>query len=293
MKGSPVRVRASALPDLQGFLLPTAEARSALRVRIGYVAPRVQRVAHAYLVLGGNALAPGGLVEEVGVTTASSSASGPPVVRSRRRSRLRRGGARRTSGAGRTGAPASKLERLQAGRRSAPTRASPSATRDRWTVAYAHPDGRITVSHLHGHGHATLPVEYVKNHVRLGYAATAHGHQTDTARRGTTHRADRRGREGPPPGGARRERAEDQGPVRPPVPRTAGPNDRARCQDRAAWARTLRTARRSVRRSVDARAARIADSARLLRSRQPTRSRWLLRPERHHGDTPSSILRAW
>jgi hypothetical protein len=155
------------------------------------------------------------------------------------------------------------------------------------------PRRQITVSHLHGHGHATLPVEYVKNHVRLGYAATAHGHQTDTARRGTTHRADRRGREGPPPGGARRERAEDQGPVRPPVPRTAGPDDRARCQDRASWARTLRTARRSVRRSVDARAARIADSARLLRSRQPTRSRWLLRPERHHGDTPSSILRAW
>ncbi len=59
-------------------------------------------------------------------------------------------------------------------------RGEPVRNRDRWTVAGAHRDGSLTVSHLHGHGNATLPAEYVRNHVRLGYAATAHGHQADT-----------------------------------------------------------------------------------------------------------------
>jgi conjugative relaxase-like TrwC/TraI family protein len=59
-------------------------------------------------------------------------------------------------------------------------RGEPIRNRDRWTVAGVHPDGSLTVSHLHGHGHATLPAEYVRTHVRLGYAATAHGHQADT-----------------------------------------------------------------------------------------------------------------
>ncbi len=59
-------------------------------------------------------------------------------------------------------------------------RGDPVRNRDRWTVAGVHRDGSLRVSHIHGHGHVTIPAEYVKNHVRLGYAATAHGHQGDT-----------------------------------------------------------------------------------------------------------------
>ncbi|MGH9214735.1 MAG: ATP-dependent DNA helicase, partial [Acidimicrobiales bacterium] len=52
--------------------------------------------------------------------------------------------------------------------------------RDRWSVVAVHRDGSITVSHLYGHGTTTLPAEHAQRHVRLGYAATAHGHQGDT-----------------------------------------------------------------------------------------------------------------
>ena len=41
-------------------------------------------------------------------------------------------------------------------------------------------DGSITVSHQGGHGDVTLPADYVRDHVRLGYAATEHGWQSDT-----------------------------------------------------------------------------------------------------------------
>jgi hypothetical protein len=57
-------------------------------------------------------------------------------------------------------------------------------------------DGSLTVSHLNGHGTATIGAEYTREHVRLGYAATAHGHQGDTVDTGvaivteaTTHRS--------------------------------------------------------------------------------------------------------
>ena len=67
--------------------------------------------------------------------------------------------------------------------------------RDRWTVTATHPDGALTVSQLGGHGTVTLPADYVAEHVRLGYAATEHGHQGDTVDVGialvsaaTTHR---------------------------------------------------------------------------------------------------------
>jgi conjugative relaxase-like TrwC/TraI family protein len=59
-------------------------------------------------------------------------------------------------------------------------RGEPVRNRDRWTVTAVHRDGRLTVSHAGGHGTATLPAEYTASHVRLGYAATAHGHQGDT-----------------------------------------------------------------------------------------------------------------
>lgn len=56
----------------------------------------------------------------------------------------------------------------------------PVRNRDHWNVIDIHLDGRLTVSHLNGHGHATLSANYARHHVRLGYAATAHGHQGDT-----------------------------------------------------------------------------------------------------------------
>jgi conjugative relaxase-like TrwC/TraI family protein len=59
-------------------------------------------------------------------------------------------------------------------------RGEPVRNRDRWTVVDVGRGGSITVSHLHGHGQVTLPADYARAHVRLGYAATAHGHQGDT-----------------------------------------------------------------------------------------------------------------
>jgi conjugative relaxase-like TrwC/TraI family protein len=66
--------------------------------------------------------------------------------------------------------------------------------RDPWTVAATHPDGALTITGPTG-GVVTLPADYVAEHVRLGYAATEHGHQGDTVDVGialtsiaTTHR---------------------------------------------------------------------------------------------------------
>jgi conjugative relaxase-like TrwC/TraI family protein len=56
----------------------------------------------------------------------------------------------------------------------------PVRNRDRWTVDAVCGDGSLTVSHHAGHGEVTLPADYVRRHVRLGYAATEHGHQGDT-----------------------------------------------------------------------------------------------------------------
>lgn len=56
----------------------------------------------------------------------------------------------------------------------------PVRNRDTWTVAAVGADGSLTVTHTRRHGTVTLPVDYVREHVRLGYAATEHGHQGDT-----------------------------------------------------------------------------------------------------------------
>ena len=56
----------------------------------------------------------------------------------------------------------------------------PVRNRELWTVTDTHPDGELTVTHLSGHGTVTLPAEYARHHVRLGYAATEHGNQSDT-----------------------------------------------------------------------------------------------------------------
>jgi hypothetical protein len=57
----------------------------------------------------------------------------------------------------------------------------PVRNRERWQVDAVHADGALTVTRHRGHGTVTLPADYVAAHVRLGYAATAHGHQGDTA----------------------------------------------------------------------------------------------------------------
>jgi hypothetical protein len=60
------------------------------------------------------------------------------------------------------------------------TTGEPVRNRDRWTVQAVHPDGSLTLSHLTGHGTLVLPADYTREHVRLGYAATEHGNQSDT-----------------------------------------------------------------------------------------------------------------
>ena len=57
---------------------------------------------------------------------------------------------------------------------------SRSATVTCGTSSPTHRDGSLTVSHRAGHGVVTLPADYAREHVRLGYAATEHGNQADT-----------------------------------------------------------------------------------------------------------------
>jgi conjugative relaxase-like TrwC/TraI family protein len=79
-------------------------------------------------------------------------------------------------------------------RRLTTSRGETVRNRDLWTVTATHADGALTVTRPVG-GTVTLPAEYVAEHVRLGYAATEHGHQGDTVDIGialtspaTTHR---------------------------------------------------------------------------------------------------------
>ncbi len=48
---------------------------------------------------------------------------------------------------------------------------------DRWTVTRARRDGSLDVVHTRTGRHLTLPAEYVREHVQLGYATTVHGGQ--------------------------------------------------------------------------------------------------------------------
>ena len=52
--------------------------------------------------------------------------------------------------------------------------------RDLWTVTATHDNGDLTLEPVTGHGQITLPADYVTQHVRLGYAATEMGTQSDT-----------------------------------------------------------------------------------------------------------------
>ena len=51
---------------------------------------------------------------------------------------------------------------------------------DRWTVTHVHHDGRLTVSSLRDGQHVTLPADYVRASVELGYASTIHTAQGST-----------------------------------------------------------------------------------------------------------------
>ena len=69
-------------------------------------------------------------------------------------------------------------------RRLTTTDGEPVRNRDTWTVTAIGDDGSLTVSHHGGHGDVTLPADYAREHVRLGYAATEHGWQSDTVTAG-------------------------------------------------------------------------------------------------------------
>jgi conjugative relaxase-like TrwC/TraI family protein len=60
----------------------------------------------------------------------------------------------------------------------------PVRNRELWTVTTTHLDGSLAVINNDGHGQVTLPGDYVREHVRLGYAATEHGYQSDTVTAG-------------------------------------------------------------------------------------------------------------
>ena len=81
-------------------------------------------------------------------------------------------------------------------RRLTPAAVRPVRNREQWLRhGDPHRRQRSTVERVDGRGTVTLPADYVVTHVRLGYAATEHGHQGDTvdvgialASRATTHR---------------------------------------------------------------------------------------------------------
>jgi conjugative relaxase-like TrwC/TraI family protein len=55
---------------------------------------------------------------------------------------------------------------------------------DEWSVAASHADGSLTLQRFNGGGKVHLPVDYVRQHVELSYASTAHraqGRTVDTA----------------------------------------------------------------------------------------------------------------
>jgi hypothetical protein len=58
--------------------------------------------------------------------------------------------------------------------------------RDYWTVDAITADGGLTVTRIDGHGTITLPADYVRQYVQLGYAATEPGNQAETADRSLT-----------------------------------------------------------------------------------------------------------
>lgn len=65
-------------------------------------------------------------------------------------------------------------------------RGEPVRNRDRWKILDVAQGGGLVVEHLDGNGQVSLPPDYVREHLRLGYAATTYGHQGDTVDVGYT-----------------------------------------------------------------------------------------------------------
>ncbi len=65
-------------------------------------------------------------------------------------------------------------------RRLITTAGEPVRNRELWTVTGVHDDGAVSVTSHLGSGNVILPAEYARQHVRLGYAATEYGNQSDT-----------------------------------------------------------------------------------------------------------------
>ena len=65
-------------------------------------------------------------------------------------------------------------------RRLATSTGEPVRNRETWTITAINPDGALTLRRQGGHDQVLLPIGYVREHVRLGYAATEHGYQADT-----------------------------------------------------------------------------------------------------------------
>ena len=66
-------------------------------------------------------------------------------------------------------------------RRLVTSQGEPVRNRETWTITAINPDGALTAQRHGGEDEVVLPVQYVREHVRLGYAATEHGYQADTA----------------------------------------------------------------------------------------------------------------
>ena len=99
-------------------------------------------------------------------------------------------------GAGETAGPGDLVVTRRNDRTLRTTGGEPVRNRERWRIESVEPDGTLTLSQDRGHDRVTLPADYVRRHLRLGYAATAHGNQGDTVDRSytlvtpaTSHRA--------------------------------------------------------------------------------------------------------
>ncbi|MGH8952963.1 MAG: MobF family relaxase, partial [Acidimicrobiia bacterium] len=99
-------------------------------------------------------------------------------------------------GGGETAGPGDLVVTRRNDRTLRTTGGEPVRNRERWRIDKVEPDGSLALSQDRGHDRVTLPADYARAHLRLGYAATAHGHQGDTVDRsymlvtpGTSHRA--------------------------------------------------------------------------------------------------------
>jgi hypothetical protein len=99
-------------------------------------------------------------------------------------------------GGGETAGPGDLVVTRRNDRTLRTTAGEPVRNRERWRIESIQTDGSLTLSQDRGHDRVTVPADYARRHLRLGYAATAHGHQGDAVDRSytlvtpaTSHRA--------------------------------------------------------------------------------------------------------